>query len=179
MKKLLLASLFSLSLLSSQSHAGLYTSFGLGASFNDGSKLNQNFKSSLEDSPSYSLAVGYELPLLLTDIRVEGEYLRIRPDLKAGGSVNMNALMVNGYANIPLTPIIDPYVGLGLGMTRFEHENSPAYQMMLGVEYELPFMPVTIGGEYRYFKVTEKGGGKNETTKMHSNILMLKLRYEF
>lgn len=179
MKKFLFATFFSLSLLSIPTQAGLYTSFGIGASFNDGGKTEKNFKSSYEDSPAYSVSVGYELPLLLTDVRVEGEYLRIHPDLKDGGHASMDAFMLNGYGNIPLTPIIDPYVGLGLGMTRFEHENAPAYQLILGAEYELPFMPATVGGEYRYFKITEDGGARGETSKMHSNIFMLKLRYEF
>ncbi|MBO7244751.1 MAG: porin family protein [Alphaproteobacteria bacterium] len=179
MKKLLLAAFLSCSLISLPSTAGLYTGFGLGASFNDGGKITKQSRSSYEDSLSYSLAVGYELPLALTDVRFEGEYLKIQPDLKKGGHASMNALMANGYINIPLTPIIDPYAGLGIGMTRFEHENAPAYQFMLGAEYELPFMPVTVGGEYRYFKITEDGGARGEISKMHSNIFMLKLKYEF
>lgn len=179
MKKLLLAALLSCSFLSATAHAGLYAQLGIGAAFNDGSQITKNYRSSYENSPAYSLSVGYELPLLLTDIRIEGEYLRLKPDIKQGGHATMDGLMVNGYANLPVIPLIDPYVGLGLGMTRFEHENAPAYQLMLGAEYELPFMPATVGAEYRYFKITEDCGSRNETAKLHSNILMLKFRYEF
>lgn len=179
MKKFLLTSFLSFSLFTLTAQAGFYSGFGLGASFNDGSRSEKNFKSSFENSPAYSIFAGYEIPLLLTNVRIEGEYLRIQPDLKKKGHATMNAFMMNGYANIPLTPIIDPYAGFGIGLTRFEHENAPALQFMLGAEYELPFMPVTVGGEYRYFKITEDGGARGEISKLHSNILMLKLKYEF
>lgn len=179
MKSKILSLFLSIMLISTPSLAGFYAGLGLGSAFNDGSVLKNHTRSSLKNSPVYSLSAGYQLPLLLTDVRVEGEYLRIHPDKKYGGHASMDAFMVNGYANLPILPIINPYIGLGLGMSRFEHENSPAYQGMLGLEYELPFMPVTIGGEYRYFKVSEDGGARGETAKMHSNILMLKLRYDF
>lgn len=181
MKKFLLAAFLSCTLLSTQSNAGLYTGLGIGAAFNDGSQTTKDFRSSFKNSPAYSLTVGYKLPLLLTDVRVEGEYLRMKPEIKNSGHATIDAFLVNGYANVPLAPLplIDPYVGLGLGLTRFEHENSPVYQLMLGAEYELPFMPATIGAEYRYFKITQDGGGRGEISKLHSNILMMKFRYEF
>lgn len=178
-KTFLFSGVVSLLFLSASAHAGLYLSGGLGASFNDGSVITKGLRTSYDNSPAYSLAVGYELPLLLTDVRAEAEYLRIHPDKKAGGHMSMDALMVNGYANVPLVPFVDPYVGLGLGVTRFEHENAPAWQGILGVEYDLTVLPVTVGGEYRYFKVTEDGGSRGETAKFHSNILMLKFKYEF
>ena len=75
---------------------------------------------------------------------------------------------------------LNPYFGLGLGMARFEHENSPAMQFMLGADYELPTtLPITIGAEYRFFKVNEHGGNRGEVAKLNSNILMLKVRYHF
>ncbi|MBQ9737625.1 MAG: porin family protein [Clostridia bacterium] len=180
MKSYLLASLLTLGLISSTAHADFYGSFGLGAAFNNGSVTTKDLRSSYDDSAAYSLAVGYQLPLLLTDVRVEGEYLRIHPDIKDGGHSNMDALMVNAYANLPLIPVIDPYVGLGLGYARFEHENTPAMQFMLGADYELPItLPITIGAEYRYFKVNEHGGNRGETAKFNTHALMLKARYHF
>ena len=179
MKSHLFALLTALCLSSVSAHAGLYSSFGLGASFNDGAMTKDGIRSSYDNSPAYSFAVGYKLPLLLTDVRAEGEYLRMRPDTSAHGSSSVDAFMANGYANVPLVPFIDPYVGVGVGLARFQHKTSPAYQMMLGADYELPFMPATIGAEYRYFRISEDGGSRGENAKLHSNILMLKFRYEF
>lgn len=178
-KTLSLILLSSAFLFGAKANASLYGSFGLGAALNDGSQLSRGLRTSYDNSPAYSLAVGYELPLFMTDVRAEAEYLRIHPDKKAGGHASMDALMLNAYATVPLIPLVDPYVGLGMGMTRFEHENAPAVQGMLGVEYDLTFLPLTVGGEYRYFKVTEDGGARGETSKFHSNIFMLKLKYEF
>lgn len=180
MKAYFIPILSALLCVSSVANADFYGSFGVGVAFNDGSVTTKDLRSSYDDSASYSFAVGYQLPLLFTDVRVEGEYLRNHPDIKKGGHSNMDALMINGYANVPLIPVIDPYIGLGLGMARFEHENSPAMQFMLGADYELPTtLPITIGAEYRYFKVNEDGGNRGEIAKMHSNILMLKVRYHF
>ena len=180
MKAYFIPILSTLLCLSSVAKADFYGSFGLGVAFNNGSSTTKDLRSSYDDSAAYSFAVGYQLPLLLTDVRVEGEYLRNHPDIKDGGHSNMDALMANAYANIPLTPIVDPYVGFGLGMARFEHENSPAMQFMLGAEYELPTeLPITIGAEYRFFKVNEHGGNRGEVAKLNSNILMLKVRYHF
>ena len=179
MKSTFLTLFLSISLLSMPTFAGFYTGAGIGSSFNDGSVIKNNIKSSYKDSPAYSFYAGYQLPLFLTDARIEGEYLRIHPDKKKGGHASMDALMINGYIDVPVIPFIDPYVGIGVGLTRFEHENAPAYQAMLGIDYELPFAPITVGGEYRYFKITENGGARDEIAKMHSNIFMLKFRYEF
>ena len=180
MKAYLLASLLTLGLISSAAHADFYGSFGVGAAFNNGSVLKNNSRSSYDDSGAYSFAVGYQLPLALTDVRVEGEYLRIHPDIKDGGHSNMDALMANAYVNIPLVPVIDPYVGLGLCYARFEHENTPAMQFMLGADYELPItLPITVGAEYRFFKVNEHGGNRGETAKFNTHALMLKARYHF
>ena len=179
MKKLLLSTFFSACLLAQSAHCEFYAGIGIGAALNDGAVTTKELRNSYENSAAYSFSAGYELPLLLTDVRVEGEYLRIHPQLKNKSKASLDAFMINTYANIPLTPIIDPYAGFGLGITRFEHENAPAYQFMLGAEYELPFMPASVAAEYRYFKVTEDGGARGEIAKLHSNILMLKLRYAF
>lgn len=179
MKKFLSLTLLSAFFFSAQAQADFYGSFGLGASFNNGSIHRDGFVTTYKDTPAYSFAAGYELPLALTDVRAEVEYLRIRPNAKHGETSKFDALMLNGYVDIPLVPFVDPYVGLGLGQARYEHTNTTPLQAMLGVDYELPFMPLTLSGEYRYLKITENGGGRNETAKFHSNILMFKLRYEF
>lgn len=159
--------------------AQYYGQLGIGASLNDGSTTTNGIRSKYKNTPAYSFATGYELPLTLTNVRLEGEYLRIRPNAKYGSNSSFDGLMANGYAEVPLIPVIDPYIGAGIGMTRFDHNNSLALQGMMGLEYELPFIPLTIGGEYRYLKVNESGGKQANISKFHSNIFMLKLRYAF
>lgn len=180
MKKRLLSIVLALGLISVLPvQAQYYGQLGLGASLNGGSVTTDNVRSGYKNTPAYSFAGGYEIPLALTNVRVEGEYLRIRPNAKHGSDSSFDGLMANGYVEVPLIPIIDPYIGAGIGMTRFDHNNSLALQGIMGLEYELPFLPLTIGGEYRYLKVNETGGKREDISKFHSNIFMFKMRYTF
>ena len=166
-------------LLGGIAHADFYADAGIGGSFNGGSSYNQNGTSGFKNSTMWSLAGGYEAPLPLLDVRGEVEYLHTRPKVKSGGTKQLDGLFLNGYADIPLVPVVDPYVGLGVGFSRFDHDNSFAVQGILGVEYELPFAPVAVSGEYRYLKINETTGKVNRESKYHTNILMLKARYMF
>lgn len=159
--------------------AGFYAGAGIGGSFNGGSATTDGIRSSYKNTPAYSLSAGYELPLPLLDIRGEVEYLHAKPNVKYGESRKLDGLMLNAYGVIPFIPLIDPYVGLGIGKVRFDHTNSFAVQGMLGVEYELPIAPITVGAEYRYFKINETTGKINSPSKYHTNILMMKLKYLF
>ena len=161
--------------------ADYYISGGFGEAFNGGSSRNSitGMKKGYKDSNIYSLAGGYELPLPLLDVRGEVEYLRTRPEVKDGRTKQLDGLFLNAYGDIPLIPVVDPYVGLGVGRVRYDHSNAFAFQGMLGVEYELPFAPVTVGGEYRYLKINEDTGKARAGSKYHANVLMLKLRYAF
>ena len=165
--------------ISTTSSADFYAGIGFGGSFNDGSYVKNEVKGEYKNSPFYSLYGGYELPLPLFDIRGEVEYQRIRPEFKDGRTKQLDGMFLNTYGTIPLIPLIDPYVGLGLGRVRYDHSNSFAVQGMLGAEYELPFAPITFGGEYRYLKINEITGKSQKTSKFHTNILMLKARYLF
>ena len=159
--------------------ADFYAGAGFGGSFNDGSATKNRITGEYKNSTAFSLFGGYELPLPLFDIRGEVEYQRIRPQLKDGRTKQLDGMFLNAYGTIPLIPLIDPYVGMGLGRIRYDHTNSFAFQTILGAEYELPFAPMTVGGEYRYLKVNETTGKVQSPSKYHTNILMLKLRYLF
>ena len=160
-------------------HAGLYVQGGIGAGLNDGSISRENIYSDYKNSPVLSVSAGYELPVPFIEPRAEIEYLRIRPDAKNNLDSTFDGVFLNGYTNIPLIPFIDPYIGAGIGMSRFDHKNSTALQGMAGLEYGIPFLPITFSGEYRYMKVTEAGGKWDSKSKFHSNIFMLKARYSF
>ena len=180
MKKHILFGLFTAGLLfSGLAQADFYAGAGIGGSFNGGSSSNGEHAFDFKNSTLWSLAGGYETPLPLLDIRGEAEYLRTRARVKDGRTKQLDGLFLNGYADLPLVPLVDPYVGLGVGFTRFDHTNSFAVQGMLGVEYELPFAPVAIAGEYRYLKINETTGKANRESKYHTNVLMFKARYLF
>ena len=180
MKKYALWGLLSAGLLMGGiARADFYAGAGLGFGFNGGSSSNGTHTSKYKDSSVWSIAGGYEAPLPLFDVRGELEYLHTRPELKDGRTKQLDGLFLNGYADIPLIPFIDPYVGLGVGRVRFDHSNSFAFQGMLGAEYELPFAPIAIAGEYRYLKINETTGKYHRDSQYHTNILMLKARYMF
>lgn len=163
--------------------ADYYGQIGYGTSINGGSSTIDDVRSSYKTSPVYSIAGGYETPFvstfLDTSLRAEAEYLRIRPKTKKDiKDSSFDGLMMNGYVMIPV-PVIDPYVGAGIGMARFDHNNTLATQAITGIEYALPMVPITMAGEYRYLKTNEEGGKGADTSKFHSNIFMLKMRYNF
>ncbi len=160
-------------------HAGVYGSAGVGVSLNDGSVTREEMKTAYENSPVYSVAVGYELPIPVIDIRGEVEYLHVQPRVKQGIDSRFDGAFANAYVDIPFIPIIDPYVGGGIGYARFDHNNTTALQGMVGIEYELPIIPFAIGAEYRHMKTNEVGGKWDSPSKFHSNIFMIKGRYTF
>jgi len=166
-------------LLSGVAQAELYAGAGIGSGFNYGHVSDGLHNVKYKNSTMWSIAGGYETPLPLFDVRGEVEYLRTRPEVKDGRTKQLDGLFLNGYADIPLIPLIDPYVGLGIGRVRYDHTNSFALQGMIGAEYELPFAPVAVSGEYRYLKINEETGKYNRESKYHANILMLKARYLF
>ena len=161
-------------------HAEFYAAGGIGASFNGGTSHNKSgMKSAFENSVAVSLAGGYELPLPLFDIRGEAELIHNRPKLKNHQTKKLDGMFLNAYGTIPLIPLIDPYVGLGIGRVRFDHSNAFAVQGILGAEYELTFAPMTVGAEYRHLKTNGKTGAKDAHSKYHADILMFKVRYLF
>lgn len=180
MKKLIYSSFVaSFIAFTTPSQADYYAGVGFGASFNDGAVETNNIKSSYKDSPIYTIYGGYELPLPILDIRGEAEILYMKPKVKDGRDRKLQSVMLNGVAVIPFVPLIDPYVGLGFGYARYDHTNAMAVQGMLGIEYELPIAPMTVGAEYRYYKINEGTGKTNSESKFHTNILMLKAKYLF
>lgn len=179
MNKILTLTALGYLLISSTSFAGLYGQLGVGASFNDGSITRDALETSYKNSPIYSGAVGYELPVPFISPRVEAEYLHISADAKHGEKAKFDGAFLNGYATIPFIPVVDPYVGAGIGMSRFDHNNTSAFQGMAGLDFSIPTLPITLSAEYRYLKVNEVGGKWDSPSKFHSNILMLKARYSF
>ncbi|MBP5343461.1 MAG: outer membrane beta-barrel protein [Alphaproteobacteria bacterium] len=179
MKKYLYACAISLSMLATAVSADFYAGLGYGVGLNGGSAYSNGHIGSFENSSVYSLSGGYVLPLPWFDVRGEVEYLHTRPDIKGQGARQLDAVMGSVSAVIPFIPVVDPYVGLGLGYGKFDHKFTSAWQYQMGMEYQFVTAPFAVGAEYRYLKLTETCGKHEDTSKFHSNILMLKLKYLF
>ena len=178
MKKLLFIACLA-SCLSTNAYADFYVGAGYGLSVNGGSVIENATKTKYKDSAAYSLSGGIVMPLPLLDLRAEAEYFRTRPDTKDLGTKQLDALILNATGVIPLIPFIDPYVGLGWGMGRYNHANTTLWQALLGVEYAFETNPFVIGAEYRFLTLTEDCGKRTDSSKYHTHGLMLKLKYTF
>ncbi len=156
--------------------AGMYIGAGLGYAKNKGDVKFSSFKEDYKSSSTYSVAVGYDLPVV--PVRLEGELFSNSSKIEhTKKHVRYNALMGNAYVNLPF-PIVAPYVGAGVGYVRLKGDNVSAWQGMFGVETNIPLIPVTGGLEYRYISSGEakKSGAKYE---YKTHVLMAKIRFEF
>jgi len=173
MKKIIL----SIALLSaiSTARAEFYVGAGYGLSVNQGSVREGNVTSEYKDSSIYALEGGIVMPLPLFDLRAEVEYFHTRPETKSVGKKHLDALIFNTTGVIPLIP----FVGMGWGYGRYEHNNTSLWQALAGVEYAFETNPFTIGAEYRFLKLTEHGGKGSNSSKFYTHGLMLKLKYTF
>lgn len=161
MKKISQVVLMTMVMINFPAHAGFYGSLGVGSTTDIELEDNTGTKFSVDSDVAYSVAVGYEVPLL--PLRVEAESISMRGadgDF-AGDSYSMNALMLNAYAGLPI-PIVSPYIGAGVGEGIATLDNSgssgytSAYQVMAGLDVSLPLLPFSVGVEYRYFNSDAK-----------------------
>lgn len=158
MKKFLFALLFLG--WSATASAGMYVQGGLGTG--------------IDSDRSVSAALGYQLGFLLKP-RAEIEYLYTRAHYD-GHKSDLNSVFANGYLTIPFVPFVDPYVGAGIGHARLNHDDSAVAQGILGLEFGVPVLPLTMGAEYRYLKLFDKTNGSK---KYDDNLFMLRLKYLF
>lgn len=179
MKKLLYGSLVALCMVATSASADFYVGAGYGGAFNSGSVREHGVSSAYKDTPIYSLSGGIIMPIPLFDFRAEAEYLHIRPNTEKLGKKQLDAVMLNASAVIPFIPLIDPYVGFGIGYGRYDYTNTSAWQYLMGLEYSFETIPFVIGAEYRYFKLTDDCGKHSDKSKYHNNALMLKLKFVF
>ena len=98
---------------------------------------------------SFGAVAGIDIPVF----RVEAEYNYMTTD-----AVNLHAAMINGYVKFLPTPIVKPYVGLGIGKVVAGEldggdkvKKSGAGQGMLGLQFGVPTLPLFIDLEGRIF----------------------------
>jgi len=113
--------------------------------------------SNSHSSQAYGAVLGLDIPL----IRAEGEYNYLR-----GGGMNIHLGMLNGYLKMP-TPVIQPYMGVGVGQVfggtanKFNIQSTTAYQAMIGVQIDMPATPVLFDVETRALRASDIAPGVN------------------
>ena len=161
--------------------ADFYVAGGVGIVKNTGDIHKGISKEDYKNSPIYSLAFGYDLPIV-NAFRAEGEFFHNRAKISGGkGFIDLDALMANAYLDITLFPgIITPYIGAGIGYGRLESTHVMPMQLMLGMDIaDISPLPITASAEYRYLKTNTEAKKAHERDNYYGHILMLKLRYEF
>ena len=128
----------------------------------------------VDSDRNVSVALGYQVDFLFKP-RAEIEYLYTRAHYD-GHKADMNSVLVNGYLTIPFIPLLDPYVGAGIGHARLNHDDSTMAQGIIGLEYDFTLFPLAVGAEYRYLKLFSE---THASKKFDDNIFLIKARYSF
>lgn len=177
MKKLLLTAVIAMTLAHGV-HAGLYARGGL--MFNSPRDISikgiaSDYNAALDSSAGFNIAVGGKLSIF----RVEGEINYFDTNIKdvdvsgviASGDFRRTSFFANALLEIPFTPIVEPYVGVGIGVSQVKIDfaglasggggssftssadsSQFSYQLMAGLRFSF-FEMVSIYGGYRYLNV--------------------------
>ena len=134
------------------------------------------FMSSVDEAYGISAAVGYKFG----GIRAEAEVISISNEFAsdgagttattyAKGDIDQYRLSANIYYDIPILPIVHPYIGAGVGLGHFSindfqgvkgtdnyvgdgDANILAFQFMVGLKAELPIEGLFVYGGYRFVR---------------------------
>lgn len=178
-KKLLAALAAGLVLSTATAHAGLYAKAGIIYNNPESIEIPQttgDLEASLDSSYGFTGAIGYKFSLL----RVEGELLYVQNDVdaelgafSAQGGLQQTNFFVNGYLDLPIIPIVKPYVGFGIGLATVDvsgmqvtdtagilyeaddNDTAFGYQFMAGLRADLPFMDLSLYAGYRYLSLED------------------------
>jgi opacity protein-like surface antigen len=153
MKKIILASLFAIT--AGSAYAGVAIDFYAGAEGSLGRSIAYIPETALtgpstdikKSANGYGAFIGVDIPL----VRVEAEYNYVKSD-----TIDLHLGMLNGYFKFLPTPIMKPYIGAGVGTVfggsvadGVDAKTSPAFQGMVGVQFDVPAAPIFIDVEGR------------------------------
>ncbi len=180
MKKLSLIALSAMTIgFATPSSAIFYGSLGVGST--------TDFETRSQESDGefgYAIAVGAKVPLL--PIRAEIESFKFKGN-NVDSSIIATGLMANVYAGLPI-PIVSPYVGVGYGLAEitvhnggsdedFSSGTNEAYNLMAGVDIDIPLVPVGFSVEYRFTQIEAGDFGNNGDGEIQT--ILAKARLEF
>lgn len=162
------------------SHAGLVTDWYAGASVGIGGQSiytdNDHHKSF--SAQSYGALVGVDLPV----VRFEGEYNYLKID-----NLHTDVVMGNAYVKLPGLVVVNPYIGVGVGMVLGgnsdadkykEFDTTVAYQGMLGATLNIPAVPFKIDIEGRAMVAPDVYDKLDDSSAFQYDA-RVKLRYIF
>ena len=133
---------------------------------------------SAHSSQSYGAIFGFDLPV----VRFEAEY-----DYLDSKRLDMQTLMGNAYVKLPGMVVVNPYLGVGVGVMfdtsnndyGIKFESSMAYQGMLGATLNIPAIPFKIDIEGRALFMPEIYTENNVEFDAVQYDARVKLRYIF
>ncbi len=184
MKKISLIALSAMTIgFATPSSAIFYGSLGVGTS--------TDFQVGNEEAGEdfgYAIAIGAKVPLL--PLRAEIESFSFRGgNIGAHDSISANGIMANVYAGLPI-PIVSPSVGVGgwiacvvvfnAGSAGTPEEDyasgyENAYNIMAGIDLDIPLIPVGFSVEYRYTEI--EAGDFSSNSEIQT--ILAKARLEF
>lgn len=150
-KKILSAGLLSAMLLGAFDANAFYIGASAGMSKNELKDNIENKKFS--SNGAYTFSLGYVLPIPAVKPRVELEYVDLLSS-EDHDDVKTRGVAANAYLNIPVLPVVTPYIGAGVGYFRQEMEEEKSDwqilpQYMAGLDLSIPFFPIAFAAEYR------------------------------
>ena len=168
-------------ILASTNANAFYIGAGVGSSK---AKIDDN---KLDKDSALSVYTGMTIPLPLIPIRGEVELFNFKSeDDNLKGKIY--GASANAYIGLPLLPIVKPYIGFGLGYAQLKGEEASITmksdwkvvpQYMLGLDLNLPLIPVAGGIEYRYMDTKFDGDDFTDKVKAKVHTVMLKGRFTF
>ena len=183
-KKLLIASFAVLACLAGKETKAFYAGLSVGATDTkvDGNKIGTG--------TSYTAAIGTSIPLLITSIRAEAEYMSlVSSGEKDGGNLDRattSGYGLNAYLDLPLLPLIKPYIGFGLAHMKqeirdlagdkYKSKSDLTPQYMIGLDASIPLLPIAGGIEWRYIDTKFDYDGK---VKSSISSFLVKARVYF
>lgn len=214
MKSLSLILTTLVTLIPAVSDAGVYGRFS--ATHNNIADLkasienDEDIEASVDAGLGYSAALGYQFSML----RIEGEYYWSSNSIgnsknewiHAAGDIDVSSWFGNAYLDLPLFPIVHPYVGVGVGMTKVEFsdvrvsvegiqlfnqdfttdDSVLGYQFLAGLVVDLPITDLSLSLGYRYILMDEPDldfdtvvQSWSEVDAPNRHVIEVGLMYEF
>lgn len=152
-------------------YAGANASLGGAMVYSSNNRFNNH-------SQSYGAVFGMDFPV----VRFEAEYNYVDSE-----HLDMSLAMGNAYVKLPGYAVINPYIGVGVGIllnakTDYHTVNidpNVAYQGMLGATISIPTLPFKIDVEGRALLAPEMYSVTNQTFHAMQYDARVKLRYIF
>lgn len=179
-KKILSVGLLSAMILASANANAFYVGAGVGTSK---TKIDGE---SVDKDNALTVSTGFKIPLPLIPIRAEVEYLQFNSEEDGLDEAKTYGMAANAYVGLPLIPLIKPYVGMGLGYMQQKLKGAGfsdksdwtvVPQYMIGLDLDLPLIPVAGGVEYRYIDTTFDNDSGEYDSKIHT--FLVKGRFYF